>query len=397
MQRVPLGSDGTNGSRAGSVVGDDGLEVGTSKRKTLEEREAEYALARERIYGSSDEPTEPSATLAGSEKANIASTAVGATNPSGEGESSTQPVYASLQRSVHSNTSQQPTSHDRPYAQNPYADPTYLAEQNALVYGYGAVPGDFAGSDPSASNGIHYNGHMGAYPQNPEMGYPSPSAGYGQYAHWQGQAGYPGPQPGQQMMPGAWGYPNPPTMPPGHAGQPMPMIPQGAPAFPYQQYGYPQMQPPTYPQGSGYGMYGHLAQPTPTRPAAVPHTHSSTSSSISSRSYQDFSRPHSRGSTTSNRSAASSVRLGAMYPAGGSGPGYRQKGMKGPTFSGMSSISGGDRRQSRGHSPVSRLRASGRASKLTFVVFRHNDIVQIVPTRLYPATTSPSWSTSASS
>ncbi|WRT66438.1 uncharacterized protein IL334_003394 [Kwoniella shivajii] len=149
--------------------------------------------------------------------------------------------------------------------------------------------------------------------------------------------------------------------------QPMPMIPQGMQYNP--SYGYPSQPPsqqaqpvPPYRQAS----YPPLAQPTPMRPTMQPH--SSASSSISSRSYQDGSRPHSRGSTTSTRSAASSVRLGAMYPAS-QGPGYRQKAMKGQGMNGLTSLGLGTensaKRNTRGQSPSSTTTTSSRSSRRT--------------------------------
>ena len=131
--------------------------------------------------------------------------------------------------------------------------------------------------------------------------------------------------------------------------QPMPVIQQG---MQYPSYGYPQHQQ--------QGNYGYLAQPTPMRPP--PHPHSSASSSISSRSYHsyhDASRPHSRGSTTSNMSATSSVRFGSLYPANQGGGTYRQtrrkhhgNGVNGTRNGTIGEGQSNDSREMREHSPV---------------------------------------------
>ena len=389
MQRAPLGSNGTHSSSAaGSLAGDELSESGVSKRKTLEEREAEYALARERIYGgaSTDTGEEPDRfgdedvpnRATRQEEGEIYPVPRNAYGPNG---SAIQPVYPSLYRptaevsqpmqppqpsqpppSLQSRQQpqqpQQQQTPQQPSQQYPTPDSIFVFQTPTIPYGqygqmpmttYGPVGNGYpsqgvGGQTPYAMQQIPYvngsstymvqqsqNGYGQSWPQTPNMGVNG--------------------QPNGNMMSGmpqvgntGWSYNGIPMVGP---NQPMPMIPQGVQVYPQQQYRHPSqtLQQPN--------MYTTLAQPTPMRPGPIPHPHSSNSSSISSRSYQDYSRPHSRGSTTSTRSAASSVRLGVLYPAGEPpAPRYRQKGMKGQGFNGMTALSPGEKKSTRGHSPV---------------------------------------------
>jgi hypothetical protein len=240
------------------------------------------------------------------------------------------------------------------YAMPPQAQMNQYPQQN---YGYPPQGQPYNPMPMPMQNGGYMQMGMGSmnamYPTQQSQGYQNqwaqmpvsiPPQGY-PHLQQQLQPGNPMPimQQGQgQVWPGS----NQVNM---QQHQPMPMIPQGMqPA-----YGYPNQQ---------VGGYQHLVQPTPMRPP--PHPHSSASSSISSMSYHswhDISRPHSRGSTTSNMSATSSVRFGAMYPANQQTGRYQQKGMKASGVSGGSrpaaagrkgSGSLTDSRSTRPHSPV---------------------------------------------
>jgi hypothetical protein len=350
-----IGRNGANGETS----------EGSARIKTLEEREAEYALARERIYGKAEE--DASTSINGDEDGRGRTARAKddddidpvPRHPSGmNGSNAIYPVYPSL---YHPPKAEPPLSAPLPEHYQA-AESNFAFQMNGMQYPqYSQIP----------MNG-YPNGHY-QYPieqsaQPPFLNQPQYVDGNGNpiYVQQNGfgtpqwpQQGYQAVQPnmlqghvqmqmppmgsgisGQGLAP-AWGYPQMIGMNPGQ----MPVIPQGVQAFPIQ-YAHP-------PQGQVMYQNHQYAQPTPLRPQALQH-HSSASSSISSRSYQDGSRPHSRGSTTSTRSAASSVRLGAIYPIGaGVGPNYRQKGMKGPGFNGMTSLGLGERRHTRGHSPVS--------------------------------------------
>jgi len=366
MQRVPLGSAGSASSRGGSVAGDESSEAGGSKRKTMEEREAEYALARERIYGSQAEAQ--SSEMAGTETDESRARVSRQSEDEDDfvprrSNGQPQPVYASLYHPKPEPV--QPPPPPQPAYQ---PDSMFAYQQNPSTYGYPYVNGYTQQAlqqqpypprqgymDGSAPPFIPHNGYNGS--QWPQM--PQP----------------PGPVPGPSQ-----GWYNP-TMAP---NQPMPMIPQGVPAYP-QQYPYQQQHQP-HPQQQAFAP---LVQPTPMRPGPQPHPLSSTSSSISSRSYQDYSRPHSRGSTTSTRSATSSVRLGAMYPAGNAGPagpGYRQKGMKGQGVTSMTSLGLGEKRSTRGHSPVSDRYHTERITDP--VVFGDDKLVSLIQTSQFDSSTS---------
>ncbi|KAK8864465.1 hypothetical protein IAR55_001714 [Kwoniella newhampshirensis] len=399
MQRAqPNSSDSADGSGSNDGSGDNRA----SKWKTLEEREAAYAAAREKIYGKQSETEDQGSdgiTGDGVERVSRATAAL---------EDDIEPVP---RRRYQNGGAQQfevtyPSLYHPPPPE-PHVPPPLPQEQQYPTSG----PVSFS----YQSNAVVYSAYphvdMNGYPVMAQVangGYPIPQQTqqppygimqqpymdggqgyipqqYQQNAYatqgWQ-QPGRPnGPYPPQNMpqnqqynmispqqngMAGvpAQGWRYPPMMTTGHA---MPMISQGIPYPP--PYGYPQHQQQqqqqqhqqNLPLQQRQGMYPPLVQPTPTRPQPQPH--SSASSSISSRSYQEGSRPHSRGSTTSTRSAASSVRLGAMYPAG-QGPGYRQKGMKGPGMNGLTSLGLGDtKRSTRGHSPSSTTTTSSRSSR----------------------------------
>lgn len=328
--------DEDGASRATSVSGEDaGPESAGTRGKTLEERTLAYALARKRIIGDEHIRDDDTTSSAGQPRSRQNSRF-------GDEEEELDPVprrafpeyeyvYPSL---YHPQDSQSPTVAAPPSVPQP--------PMGSAQYGYGAMP--------------PYQGYMGqgmGYPNQQQYQMPQfqnsaqypgqmPMGGYGQ--PWPQQMGpAPGMMGGQMPMMHMGGqgwYPPDMSMAPSQPNM-MPIIPQGmpyAPNFAYQQ------QPPL------------LAQPTPMRPGIDPL--SSTASSISSRSYQDaHSRPHSRGSTTSTRSAASSVRLGAMYPAGGQpGYGFRQKVPKAPqgSFSSLKSASLDSSKRNGRQSPVSR-------------------------------------------
>ena len=298
----------------------------------MEEREAEYALARERIYGSQAEAE--SSEVVSTETDDLRARASRQAEDEDDfvprrSNGQPQPVYASLY-------------HPKPELVQP-PPPPQPAYQPDAVFAYQQNPSPY---------GYPYNN--GYAPQTPQQHLYPPRQGYmdGSAPPFIPQTGFGGnqwqmPQPHGPVLGPSQGWYNP-TM---GQNQPMPMIPQGIPAYP-QQYPY-QQQHHQLPQQQ---VFAPLVQPTPMRPGPQPHPLSSTSSSISSRSYQDYSRPHSRGSTTSTRSATSSVRLGAMYPAGNAGPagpGYRQKGMKGLGVNSMTTLGLGEKRSTRGLSPVS--------------------------------------------
>ncbi|WWC62040.1 uncharacterized protein I303_104628 [Kwoniella dejecticola CBS 10117] len=391
MRRAP-----TQGDASGSSSPAEGsTSSGGPKWKTMEEREAAYAAAREKIYGKSVDSDEAV------EKAGVDGRQT--VEPPAAVDDDIDPVprqlyqrfeviYPSLYHPpkvelnapppipapnpAMAETYPSPPSSVYSY-QSSY--PSYPQQMDPNGYsmmpqGYNHVPAMQA-QQPQQSYGMTPQGYMDGN-QNGYMIPPQPQQnGYSAPIGWQqpqNHNGYPsqmsptyppyGMQP-QNSINGpsqAWVYSPQPQQ------QPMPMIPQGVP------YGFPPPPPPKQhqrPSQFRQGSYPPLVQPTPVRPAIQPH--SSASSSISSRSYQDGSRPHSRGSTTSTRSAASSVRLGAMYPAN-QGPGYRQRAMKGQGINGMTTLGLGGgtlgsegRRNTRGHSPSSATTTSSRSSRRT--------------------------------
>ncbi|WVW83983.1 hypothetical protein I302_106007 [Kwoniella bestiolae CBS 10118] len=408
MQRAP----NRNGEASGSSSPAEGSSSSGTKWKTLEEREAAYAAAREKIYGTSTE-------TGTSEITNEAIETLQNAQPPSQVDDEIDPVPRQLYQPFEV---VYPSLYHPPKAEPPAPQPMSNAStstnqyqsQSSNVYGYQSSYGSY--SQQIDANGYPimpqaYGSSQPISPQQPQQNYgimpqtymdpsqngymmPSQQNGYPVPAGWhqipQQSNGYPnqmlGPNqqsygmiPQQQNginVPQGWQYPPPNQMmsnPPQQQQQQqmMPMISQGVP-YPTS-YGYPpqtaqpQPQPPIPPYRQG--SYPSLVQPTPVRPPMQPH--SSASSSISSRSYQDGSRPHSRGSTTSTRSAASSVRLGAMYPAT-QGPGYRQRAMKGQGMNGLTSLglgngsaSGMENKRNRGQSPSSTTTTSSRSSRRT--------------------------------
>lgn len=411
-------SDANGLSRTNSIAPDDaGSEASSSRLRTLEEREAAYIKARQRIYGGTDgsdealetTTTAPIATIRGSRPVQNDSddfeTAPRQPPIVVASEPTFQPVYPSLydppkststngvagpsgQPYDPSNSYQHDTmrQHYTPQAQAQMHMPPYLGN-------YQPQPG----YQPEYAHGQQQQYGMPSYmnqgnpygvPQHVNTGFPNqwghPHPRQQQHHHHQQQQQQQQQQtsygrqqmPPNQSLPQGWMQPDhgqgssqgqgPMPMP----NQPMPMIPQGM-QYPGA-YGHPPQQQ----------VYPPLMQPTPTRPAV--HPHSSASSSISSRSYQSYhdgSRPHSRGSTTSNMSATSSVRFGAMYPAN-QGGGYRQKGIKGQGMNGMNALPGfgtsSEKRSTRAHSPVSRHLVFVTESSLTRIVIDNNHIIQII-------------------
>ena len=298
-------------------------EESTPRLRTLEEKEAAYAQARERIYGKSDVDGAASLTI---------DQAVGRAEDEDFDPVPRNPYGISSQGLLY-----EPNLPGQMYSSGHLGEPPDPHMANNPLFGY-------------APNGMPY----GYPPVIPEMGtYTSPAANY-----VNPQLAYPGFPVGQAPYPGVWIQAEP-----WQQAQMMPIpLPNQQVSMPQWIYGAPppmQQAPMMPPPGTAYvgyapypyhpAIYPPIMQPVPTRPQPP---RSSASSSMSSRSYQDFSRPHSRGSTTSTRSAASSVRVGKMYPAN-PGP-YRQNTMKAPSLGGMTTLTEMDRRRSgRGHSPVS--------------------------------------------
>ena len=336
MQRAQNNTPSANGSsRTGSTVTDDSQNGSGSKAKTLEEREEAYAKAKERIYGNTANPTPPEASATPEDASGV--------EPSNQIVPVPVQVQAGRRTVYNDDFETAPREREDPYAnyqnqaQNPYG--SYAYNQQAMPqYGYNP----------------HMNQHI------PQYGNPAPQQSYMAGPSYMPMYGHQGPPPPQNpyaaqgqwvqvpqnyhQMPNTQWIPNPNIQ----SHQPMPMIPQG---MQYPTYGYPQQQQQQLQQQN----YGYLVQPVPMRPP--PHPHSSASSSISSRSYHsyhDASRPHSRGSTTSNMSATSSVRFGNLYPANQGGGTYRQTRRKHHGVNGINApIGEGSDRRERDHSPVS--------------------------------------------
>lgn len=361
MQRTPALGERPD-SASSSDMQSNTADARANRWKTLEEREAAYAAAREKIYGKSGD-VEESASISKTEGEPPSRAAAALEDdidpvprrryPAG---GQFEVVYPSLYhppKGSHT-PSPAPGMADQ-YQQNLYGYQqtmgyTYQMDMNSYPLA-GQMPGGGYAHPPPQQAQPQQGYAMQPYMDNqynmsqPQQTYPVPG-----WQQPQGGGAYPQMTPNQQyslmqaaQQNGQWQYQQ-------MVNQPMPMIPQGMqyPAGPT--FGYPSSQPLQPPQRPA-AMYPSLVQPSPQRPGPQPH--SSASSSISSQSYQDGSRPHSRGSTTSTRSAASSVRLGAMYPAAqGPGPGYRQKGMKPQGLNGMTSL-GPEGKRTRGHSPVS--------------------------------------------
>lgn len=365
MQRTPALGERPDSASSTDIQSNTAADARANRWKTLEEREAAYAAAREKIYGKGGD-VEESASISKTEGEPPSRAAAALEDdidpvprrryPAAGGQF--EVVYPSLYhppKGSHT-PSPAPGMADQ-YQQNLYG------YQQTMGYAYqmdmnsyplaGQMPGGGYTHPPPQQMQPQQGYAMQSYMDNQytmsqqqQQAYPVPG-----WQQPQGGGAYPQMTPNQQysliqaaQQNGQWQYQQ-------MVNQPMPMIPQGmqyptGPAF-----GYPSSQPLQPQQRPAAAMYPSLVQPSPQRPGPQPH--SSASSSISSQSYQDGSRPHSRGSTTSTRSAASSVRLGAMYPvAQGPGPGYRQKGMKQQGLNGMTSL-GLEGKRTRGHSPVS--------------------------------------------
>lgn len=354
MQRDALSvtdEDG-GGSRATSVsAGDDGTESSSGPRgKTLEERTLAYALARKRIIGDDDSRDDDSVSASASQPRSRQTSRYG-----GDDDDDMDMVP------------RRPFQPEYEYVYPSLYHPSHEGQAAPNMAGQGVAPGVNPGYGGFQGMQPPYQGYM----QPPQMGFDPKQGGYAMAPYpgtqqFPGQVpmtsyGQPWPQPpmapgmmggGQMqgmMIPGQGWYPTEMVMAPQQGPSMMPMIPQGMPYAPSFGYG-PQQQ-----QQQGRPPHPPLAQPTPIRPGLDPL--SSTASSISSRSYQDVhSRPHSRGSTTSTRSAASSVRLGAMYPTGQqTAYGYRQKAVKSSQGSFSSSIK-----------PTFETRRNGRQSPVCF-------------------------------
>jgi hypothetical protein len=365
--------------------------------KTIAEREQEYAAARERIYGKEGEgeAVAPSSTstngevrnrqLSGREEEIDTTRRPGANS---RGRQDFDVVYASVvhplkpdvpptqvfpsmygyqqqqqqqfqMQAQHAQMQQQPQLVG-PNMQNlnyqhmsiyPNGMANGYPPQGMQPNGFGPVTSPFTNGMPqppymppghsnyqwqNQQNVGRYNGQVVGAQQMPNA---MPQMGMPGYQQWYGN----GMGVGNPQMPHVGQMPPPMLMPAMSQHTPMPALPQGLPYSPAY-YNQPQQYPST--------VSSSLAQPTPMRPGV---NHSSTSSSISSRSYQDYSRPHSRGSTTSTRSGASGVRMGARY-ATDTQPGARQKPMKAQCCHGMTGLGLGDqeKKKSRGQSSVSR-------------------------------------------
>lgn len=323
MQRAtPSAGETENSSRATSVSGEDnGTESSGPRGKTLEERTLAYALARKRIIGEGLEDDAASSTSAGGFARSRQHSRYGEE----EDDMDMMPRRAYPPDMEYVYPSLYPPGDNQG---NPGLAQGIPIPQNA-PYGYAPMQGGpYQGYMPQGMGYPPNDGrvYMAPYQHMPQQAYGAQMQIGGYPQGWQQPPPMqPGPPPGMMgggqmagmmMAPVGQGWYPPDMGMPQPPSSMMPMIPQGMPYAPT--YPHPQPQPgPT------------LVQPTPMRHDR--HPLSSTSSSISSRSYQDMnSRPHSRGSTTSTRSAASSVRLGAMYPVGGQAPvyGYRQKAVK---------------------------------------------------------------------
>lgn len=287
------------------MSGDDGTESSGHRGKTLEERTLAYALARKRIIGDDDLRDDDSAS------------AVSAPHSSSQPRSRQASRYGDDDDEVDPVPRRYPSEYDFVYPSLYHPANSGPTAPGGQQFAYGGMQGGSYQGYPQAMGYDNQQGFMG-YPNAQQ--YAQMGAGYPQWPQSMGQgvpqqqAMAPGMTP-MPVMPNQGWYP--PEMGMAQPASMMPMIPQGMPYTP--NFGYQQQQ---------HQLHPTLVQPTPIRPGLDPL--SSTSSSISSRSYQDVhSRPHSRGSTTSTRSAASSVRLGTMYPAGQqAGYGFRQKAVK---------------------------------------------------------------------
>jgi len=340
-------------SRPGSVVPDDSTsEASSSKVKTLEEREQAYAKAKQRIYGNptpeSESPESPIPALE-----SPAQIVLGHSNRRGvSNDTDLDDEFEVARRDPPPPAPALPRMEQSQQAYQQMYDAYYGQPQQQQMpqYGYNG--------HSQMQQMAQYSNHGQHQQQQQYMAGPSYMPMYGHQASSQNNP-YAGGQwvqvPQNYQMP-MNGMQNSQWIPHSNNNaqmihQPMPMIPQG---MQYPAYGYPLQQP--QPHHQQQQNYGFLVQPVPMRPP--PHPHSSASSSISSRSYHsyhDASRPHSRGSTTSNMSATSSVRFGNLYPANQGGT-YRQTRRKHHGVNGINApIGEGSDRQTRDHSPVSLL------------------------------------------
>jgi hypothetical protein len=299
----------------------DGGEGGPTSRKTLEQREAEYAAERERIYGPTQ--SEPEEVIDRPVTRHVEEE-IDPVSRYAYGIDSYEPIYASLYHNP---------------AQDMQVGPQ-INPSNGVYYQAVPYPGY-----QMVGPGMQYAGYGNGVPMytqqafdqhgNPIMLVPQQMNGYAA-PMWQTQPMGTGEavSQGQMMVPaqmGGNGWSNPGQL--------------------YQSGGHRQVSTSTMPQQyqPGYPTYPGLVHPQPTRPH--PHaqqSHSSTSSSMSSHGHHNTSRPHSRGSTTSTRSAASSALFGQMHPANGV---FRQKGIKGVNTLTALGIAQ-ERRSKRGQSPV---------------------------------------------
>lgn len=310
-------------------------EGGPTSRKTLEQREAEYALARERIF-----QQEPKKTF--------------------------EPVYASLHHPPKPDRQQEfemgSNYYDAVQYGYPQMYPNYYPQgYDSMMYTWQPPTGQATGMMPQwgySMQGRSMQGGAGLVQQQQQQQ---------QHQQQQQQPMQPQQGVGQSISMPTHAIPSIPTIPQIPPPPNMPTMQQTGAFAPLQHQPYT------------YGYTGpSLQHPQPQRPPMQPH--SSASSSISSRSYQDYSRPHSRGSNTSTRSATSSVRLGPMYPA----QSYRQKGMK------LTNMQ-------RGHSPVSRLcmhakKLTNHQSSTTTASSRSSKSITVSQPSNHPLPQRPDWS-----
>ncbi|EIW70369.1 hypothetical protein TREMEDRAFT_73438 [Tremella mesenterica DSM 1558] len=414
MQRA---NDNVNDGHRGSSTefsAESSAQAQAMKKKTLEERELAYALARQRIYGSGSDPSKTGISNAngggneinGSVKQGMddefdpVPRHLYAGEPSSPYNASGEPVYASIFHPVKSESQpvpqrQAPQQAYAGYMYHPNQHPTQFVYCPPRTIGPQGYPDESGYPTPQMAP-------MGPIPYGPSAQYSEGSSTYigpstqPQYApsDWPTQPpsqyhNHAPPHPmipeHMAMPPPGWVYLGP--QPPNAVGIPprMPMIPQGMPAYP---------QPFPYPPSQSYNSRtlpvarpsmtngGGLAQPVPHRPGIFPHSSSASSiSSVSYQSYPDGSRPHSRGSTTSTRSATSSIRFGQRYPMNG----LRQGGKSG--INGMTSLVHSDRRSTRGHSPSSITTASSSRSS------RRTNSIQLAPPApgQFPLPQRPDW------
>ncbi|ORX36627.1 hypothetical protein BD324DRAFT_626614 [Kockovaella imperatae] len=381
MQRNLNGNDQNGSSRASSAAGDE-----STKRKTLEEREAEYALARQRIYGDTPEAAQPPED-AGGAASPLRNAALGdeidpvPRYPTGISPyMPPEPVYASLGHPPKAEPAISPPSQQTRAYGSPdhrafaFSTPTmpYPEYGNHSMQPYQVPRMNHNGHMPNrhAVQQMPFGGQMGQFAPQTGGGYGSP---YGRYG-WPQAGQVPYGQPPLRSMPEHIAMQNTMAMSPMvmngtpqawygmsyPTGQPMPIIPQGV------QY-MGQFGVASHPSGQ---MYPPISEPTPMRPNIMSTHQGSAGSSLSSRSYQDLSRPHSRGSTTSTRSATSSARMGYMYPAGQMPAGFRQHSYKSSTYSGVSNLGTSERRSGRAHSPSSTTTISSRSSRVASIVLQ---------------------------